>query len=65
LVDNLESDEMDFLSFRKKFESGLQDLNTKLSVFAEKIKDVDRFPVKGTIQVFYGNEYLASLIGGV
>ncbi len=65
MVDHLESDNGDIVKVRKLFEFALQDLNTKLEVFAEKIKDVDRFPVKGCVQLFYGNEYLASLIGGV
>ena len=65
LIDELSDEDITFERFKSTFEKELQNLNTKLSVFAEKITEVDRFPVKGLLQVFFGGEYLASMIGGV
>lgn len=63
VVDALSDEEGSLEEVKVTFERELQDLNTKLSVFAEKIKDVDTFPIKGIVQIFYGLEYMASLIG--
>ncbi len=47
------------------FEMLLQALNTKLETFASKINDVPFFDIRGTIQLFHHQDYIASLIGDV
>lgn len=66
ISDKLSSDEeINSNDFKKFFEQLLQDLNSKLMVFAEKIKDVERFPIKWAIHIFFENFYMASFIGDV
>lgn len=55
----------DLRDFQKSFESSLQNLNNKLSIFAEKIKDEERFPIKWLIQIFFNENYMASMIWDV
>lgn len=47
------------------FEMLLQALNTKLETFAGKINDVPYFDIRGSIQLFHHQDYIASLIGDV
>jgi len=47
------------------FEMLLQSLNTKLETFASKISDVPFFDIRGSIQLFHHQDYIASLIGDV
>lgn len=47
------------------FEMLLQALNTKLETFASKISDAPFFDIRGTIQLFHHQDYIASLIGDV
>lgn len=47
------------------FEMLLQALNTKLETFASKITDAPFFDIRGTIQLFHHQDYIASLIGDV
>jgi hypothetical protein len=37
---------MEIEEFKQYFEESLQDLNSKLNIFADKIKDIDRLTVK-------------------
>ena len=46
MVDLMQDDDIGFDSMRTHFERELQNLNTKLTVFADKIKDIDSFPIK-------------------
>ncbi len=47
------------------FEMLLQSLNTKLETFASKITDAPFFDIRGAIQLFHHQDYIASLIGDV
>ena len=65
VVEILEQEETTFEQCKKKFEHALQDLNSKLGIFAAKIKDTPRFELSGVAQIVYEGEYIASLIGSV
>lgn len=66
LTEKLWSDEdIDLEPFKKYFELSLQDLNSKLSVFAEKIKDVNNFDIRWVVQIFFWSFYIASMIWDV
>jgi len=65
VVEALERPETTFDSFKRDFEQALQDLNNKLGIFAEKIKDVPTFSLRGVVQVFFDSEYVASMVGPV
>lgn len=61
--DKLESEDWDnFWFFKKRFEDILQDFNSKLFVFVEKAKDVERIWLKWIIQVVYNWVYMCSMI---
>lgn len=47
------------------FEMLLQSLNTKLETFASKVTDMPFFDIRGSIQLFHHQDYIASLIGDV
>lgn len=47
------------------FEMLLQALNTKLETFASKITGASFFDIRGSIQLFHHQDYIASLIGDV
>lgn len=65
IVEVLERPETTFESFKAEFEASLQDLNNKLGIFADKIKDVESFSIRGVVQVFFDSEYVASMVGPV
>ncbi len=65
VVETLERPEATFDSFKRDFEAALQDLNNKLGVFADKIKDVPMFSLRGVVQIFFDSEYVASMVGSV
>lgn len=48
--------------FQEEFEEILQNMNSKLSTFSEKIEDVDKFDIRWSIQVFLGETYMWSMI---
>lgn len=50
---------------KKIFEHTLQELNSKLSIFANKMAKVDYFPIKGCIKILHNNILMASLVGNV
>jgi|GEM_PF-1408397 len=54
-----------FRKFKNYVEFALQELNSKLAVFAEKVSDTPSFDIRGVVEVFHEHEYLASLIGDV
>ena len=47
------------------FEESLQILNTKLKQFAEKVRDIERFQLKGLIQLVIEEALMSSMIGEV
>lgn len=55
----------DIYDLKDKFESSLQNLNTKLNVFADKLKDIDRLPIKWVVQIFFKWVFISSMIGDV
>lgn len=57
--------DISFRKFKQYVEFALQELNSKLAVFAEKVTDTPSFDIRGIVEVFHDNEYLASLIGDV
>lgn len=58
-------DEVSHKQFRKRFETALQEFNIKLTTFAAKIKQEEKFVIKGFIQIIIDNEYISSLIGPI
>ena len=46
LVDDIESNEYEPDQIKAKCEQALQDLNTKLKSFADKVRDVEHFEIK-------------------
>ncbi len=53
----------DETNIKEPFENILQNLNSKLTVFGEKINKTDFFPIKWCIKIYAGDVLLASLIG--
>lgn len=52
----------EYQKFIKHFEFGIEDLNSKLSVFGQKVKDSHKLEIRWIIEIIYDNTYLASLI---
>jgi hypothetical protein len=63
-VDSLqEVEEYDTDMIREKSEIALQNLNTKFKDFADKVRDVEYFSIKGYMQIVLGTTLIASMIG--
>jgi hypothetical protein len=56
---------LDINDIKSFFEESLQVLNTKLKQFAEKVRDVERFQLKGIIQLVIEEALMSSMIGDV
>jgi hypothetical protein len=56
---------LDVNDIKSFFEESLQVLNTKLKQFAEKVRDVERFQLKGVIQLVVEEALMSSMIGDV
>ena len=56
---------LDVNDIKSFFEESLQVLNTKLRQFAEKVRDVERFQLKGLIQLVIEEALMSSMIGDV
>jgi hypothetical protein len=54
---------LDINDIKSFFEESLQVLNTKLKHFAEKVRDVERFQLKGVIQLVIDEALMSSMIG--
>gem|GEM_PF-204889 len=65
LVDDIETNDYDMDQTRSKCELALQDLNTKLKAFADKVRDVEYFEIKGYFQMTIGMMLVSSMIGNV
>ncbi len=50
-------------SVRVKCENALQELNTKLKTFADKVRDIEFFPIKWYMQIVLGTMLISSMIG--
>jgi len=48
---------------RTKCETSLQELNTKLKAFADKVRDIEYFPIKWYMQIILGTTLISSMIG--
>ena len=56
---------LDINDVKTFFEESLQILNTKLKQFAEKVRDIERFQLKGVIQLVIEEALMSSMIGDV
>ncbi len=62
LIDNVNTEVFDEWELKKSLESGLQQLNEKLKMFAEKLPDIDRFTLKWYTQIIAWNALISSMI---
>ncbi|MFA7718066.1 MAG: hypothetical protein WC875_05105, partial [Candidatus Absconditabacterales bacterium] len=60
-----EEEDYDMDVIKSHFEVALQNLNTKLKAFADKVRDVDFFEIKGFVHIVVDNILMASMIGDV
>jgi hypothetical protein len=65
LKDKISDDNFDLDDVKNNFEIALQNLNVKLKAFADKVRDVDFFGIKGYIQLVIDNVLMLSMIGDV
>lgn len=66
LINNYEfwpQSEPEYQKFIKHFEFAIEDLNSKLSVFGQKVKDIKKLEIRWIIEIIYDKNYVASLIG--
>jgi hypothetical protein len=56
---------LDINDIKSFFEESLQVLNTRLKQFAEKVRDIERFQLKGVIQLVIDEVLMSSMIGDV
>ncbi|HMY80455.1 MAG TPA: hypothetical protein PK048_01265 [Candidatus Absconditabacterales bacterium] len=67
MIEQLESEasspRFSVIKFKSYFELALQELNSKLAVFADKLRLFSKIKVKGMIEFFMDNYYVSSLIG--
>jgi hypothetical protein len=61
-IDKSNTEIYDETDLKNNLEEGLQTLNTNLNKFADKVTDVDRFTIKGYIQIIAGTTIMASMI---
>lgn len=55
--------EREMQEIKTLFEESLQILNTKLKQFADKVRDLEKFQLKGVVQLVVDNTLMASMIG--
>lgn len=60
-IQNVEDHDND--AIRAKCETALQELNTKLKAFADKVRDIEYFPIKWYMQIILGTTLISSMIG--
>ncbi|MEI6773478.1 MAG: hypothetical protein WCL18_01240 [bacterium] len=65
LKDKISDENYDIDDIKHKFEISLQNLNIRLKAFADKVRDVDFFGIKGYIQLIVDNVLMLSMIGDV
>lgn len=65
LKDKISDEHYDVDDVKYHFEISLQNLNTKLKAFADKVRDVDYFGIKWYIQFVMDNVLMLSMIGEV
>jgi hypothetical protein len=64
-LDYLKEESYDLGVVKAEFEIALQNLNTKLKLFADKVNDVEYFSIKGYIQIIVENTLISTMIGDV
>lgn len=64
-LEYLKGETYDIEIVKSEFEIALQNLNTKLKLFADKVNDVEHFPIKGYIQIIADNTLISTMIGNV
>ncbi len=62
LVEFIQSDDFYYEDVKGYFEHKLQDLNTKLQVFAEKMKQDERFSLSWVMHIVKEDQYISALI---
>lgn len=62
IIEYLKVENLYIEDFKQFFEEKLQEFNTKLSTFAEKLKNIEKISIKGSIQIIINDTYLNSLI---
>jgi len=65
LRDKISDENYDIKDVKNNFEITLQNLNIRLKAFADKVRDVEFFGVKGYIQLVIDNILMVSMIGDV
>jgi len=61
-IEKINTEVYDEWDLKSNLESWLQNLNVKLKLFADKVTDVERFPIKWYIQVIAGDSIISSMI---
>ena len=62
LIDKSNGEVYDEWELKNNLESGLQQLNEKLKIFAEKLPDIARFSIKWYTQIIAWNTLISSMI---
>ena len=65
LIDKINTEIYDETGIKNNLEEGLQWLNVKLKLFADKVSDIKHFPIKWYIQIIAGSMIIASMIWDV
>ena len=65
LKDKITTENYDINDVKNYFEISLQNLNVRLKAFADKVRDIDFFGIKGYIQLVIDNILMLSMIGDV
>lgn len=65
MIDNLTYDDLTLDQARNIMQTMLESLNDKLFHFAQRIQDVEFFPLKWSISVFHNKTLMTSMIGDV
>lgn len=65
LIDDIENNEYEIDQVKARCEQSLQDLNTKLKAFADKVRDVEYFEIKWYFQIIIWMMLISSMIGNV
>lgn len=63
--DKIVQEDYDIDDIKNNFEIALQNLNTKLKAFADKVRDIEFFGIKGYVQLVMDNIVMLSMIGDV
>ena len=62
LMEKINTEVYDEWDLKNNLESWLQNLNVKLKLFADKVTDVERFPIKWYIQIIAWDSIISSMI---